>query len=381
MPRAYYNEIDAAACAILRQQIADGVIMPGDVDARSIKEVTADDLRGYTQCHFFAGGGLWSVAARMAGWPDARPLWTASCPCQPISAAGKRLGADDPRHLWPDLYRILTAARRAGFAAPVLVGEQVAGALGYNWFDGVRADLAAEEIAARTVDFPAGAVDAPQQRNRLYWIAVADDESGRRGTGLCEDGPVEDRTFAANGHGGDRTLVDAALDGRREGCAEPVLRRQQDDSSPGADLRSGAGEALGISSSAGQQRLPITGRIEGAAAGRTDAQRANGRDGGHGDLGHADGSRQFQRERDESGQRRWSRDANARGRNGTHWSDAEWIICHDGKARRAEPGIRLLVNGLPGRVDLWRVGGNAIVPQCAAEVLAAFLEAEAELAA
>jgi DNA (cytosine-5)-methyltransferase 1 len=44
--------------------------------------------------------------------------------------------------------------------------------------------------------------------------------------------------------------------------------------------------------------------------------------------------------------------------------------------RRTKPGLRLLVDGLPGRVDLWRIGGNAIVPQLAAEVLKAYLETE-----
>jgi DNA (cytosine-5)-methyltransferase 1 len=61
-------------------------------------------------------------------------------------------------------------------------------------------------------------------------------------------------------------------------------------------------------------------------------------------------------------------------RNGSYWSDADWINCHDGKARRAQSGIRFLVDGLPGRVDLWRVGGNAIVPEAAAEVIAAFMD-------
>jgi hypothetical protein len=62
-------------------------------------------------------------------------------------------------------------------------------------------------------------------------------------------------------------------------------------------------------------------------------------------------------------------------RNGSWWADAEWIISPlDGKARRAKPGIPFLVDGLPGRVDLWRVGGNAIVPILAAEVISAFME-------
>lgn len=78
---AYYNEHDAAAAQWLRNLIAMGAIAPGDVDERSITEVQPDDLRGYVQCHFFAGIGGWSLAARLAGWPDDRPLWTGSCPC------------------------------------------------------------------------------------------------------------------------------------------------------------------------------------------------------------------------------------------------------------------------------------------------------------
>ena len=66
---AYYNENDPFAAAWLRELIAQGVIADGEVDARSIKEVTAADLRGFTQCHFFAGIGVWAYA--LAAKPDA----------------------------------------------------------------------------------------------------------------------------------------------------------------------------------------------------------------------------------------------------------------------------------------------------------------------
>ncbi|WP_246727226.1 DNA cytosine methyltransferase [Antarcticirhabdus aurantiaca] len=172
--RAYYNEIDPDAAAVLRELITDDVIAPGDVDTRSIQDVRADDLRPYTQCHFFAGGGLWSVAARLAGWPDNRPLWTGSCPCQPLSPAGRKRGADDPRHLWPDLFRLIRSRR-----PPAFVGEQVAGPLGDVWFDGVHADLASAGYASRAVDIPACALNAPQERERR-WIAACPDSVGRR---------------------------------------------------------------------------------------------------------------------------------------------------------------------------------------------------------
>lgn len=323
---AYYNEIDPAAVAVLRELIARDVIAPGDVDNRSIKDVSPDELSGYTQCHFFAGGGLWSVAARLAGWPDDRELWTGSCPCQPYSAAGKGLGANDPRHLWPDFHRLIRARRPS-----VVMGEQVAGAAGYGWFDGVRADLAREDYAGRCVDIPASAVDAPHQRNRLYWLAMVDSKSERRGEGRTEHELQRGRDAAA---GANVQLQPDADCGRRDGRPEVAERRQeQRASSEWAD-----GCILSDAASLGQQIPP---------PGRQPAVKGP------------------------------QRSLDIR-RNGSWWADAEWIVSPlDNKARRTKPGLPFLVDGLPGRVDLWRIGGNAISPILAAEVIAAFLDAEA----
>ena len=163
---AYYNEIDPYAAQWLRNLIAAGHIAQGDVDERSIVDVKPDDLIGYTQCHFFAGIGGWSLAARLAGWPDDRPLWTGSCPCQPFSAAGKRKGEADERHLWPVLARIVRERR-----PPVVAGEQVASNDGLRWLDGVCADLEAANYTVWSADFCAASVGAPHIRQRLWWLA------------------------------------------------------------------------------------------------------------------------------------------------------------------------------------------------------------------
>lgn len=78
----YYNEFDPAAASWLRELISEGLIPRGVVDDRSITDVTADDLRGFTQCHFFAGIAGWSYALQLAGWSASRPVWTGSCPCR-----------------------------------------------------------------------------------------------------------------------------------------------------------------------------------------------------------------------------------------------------------------------------------------------------------
>lgn len=60
----YYNDADPTACAWLRELIAMGLLPAGEVDERSILEVEPADLRGFTQCHFFAGVGGWAYPRR-----------------------------------------------------------------------------------------------------------------------------------------------------------------------------------------------------------------------------------------------------------------------------------------------------------------------------
>ena len=162
----YYNEHDPFAAAWLRELIKAGLIAPGEVDERSIEEIQPSDLRGFTQCHFFAGIGGWSYALRLAGWPDECPTWTGSCPCQPLSVAGSRQGHADRRHLWPTFYRLIAECR-----PPVVFGEQVASKDGREWFAAVRADLEGVGYACGGADLCAASVGAPHIRQRLFWVA------------------------------------------------------------------------------------------------------------------------------------------------------------------------------------------------------------------
>jgi DNA (cytosine-5)-methyltransferase 1 len=188
------------------------LIAPGDVDTRSIEDVKPDDLAGYTQCHFFAGIGGWSLALRLAGWPDDRPVWTGSCPCQPFSAAGKGKGAADERHLWPAWFYLIRECRPR-----VVFGEQVETAIKHGWLDLVQADLEGISYAVGAVGLPAAGVGAPHQRARL-WFVADDDAPGRsleRGAGLL-DGQRQAQRHDADGCGTDGELADrerAGLEG------------------------------------------------------------------------------------------------------------------------------------------------------------------------
>ncbi|MEO6918686.1 MAG: DNA cytosine methyltransferase [Collimonas sp.] len=172
---AYYNEINKYAAQWLRNLISAGHIAPGDVDERSIEDVKPDDLRGYTQCHFFAGIGVWSYALRRAGWPDDRPVWTGSCPCQPFSAAGRGTGLSDERHLWPAWHHLIRE-RRPG----VVLGEQVEAAIGLGWLDLVQTDMEGSDYAFAPVGIPAAGVGSPNIRQRLWFVAHSNN-SGSQG--------------------------------------------------------------------------------------------------------------------------------------------------------------------------------------------------------
>lgn len=174
-PAAYYNEIDPFAAQWLRNLIAGGHIAPGEVDERSIEDVTPDDLRGFTQCHFFAGIGVWSHSLRLAGWPDDKPVWTGSCPCQPFSAAGKGDGFADERHLWPAFFHLISERRPQH-----VFGEQVASGNANAWFDLVQADLEGMGYAFGLVPFTSAGIGAPHIRERAYWVAESAGEQHQK---------------------------------------------------------------------------------------------------------------------------------------------------------------------------------------------------------
>ena len=170
----YYNEIDPYAVKWLINLIRQGVLPAGVVDDCPIQEVKAHDLKGYTQCHFFAGIAGWPLALRFAGWPEDRPVWTGSCPCQPFSGAGKQAGETDERHLWPTFYELIAERKPS-----VIFGEQVASKLGREWLAAVRLDLEELGYACGAADLCAAGVGAPHVRQRLFWVGDSADRDRR----------------------------------------------------------------------------------------------------------------------------------------------------------------------------------------------------------
>ena len=100
---------------------------------------------------------------------------TGGHPCQPFSVAGKRLGKEDDRHLWPEMLRIVVATRPRW-----VIAENVAGHINMG-LDQVLSDLEGEGYTSVPIVLPACAVDAPHRRDRVFIISHTDSFDGRRG--------------------------------------------------------------------------------------------------------------------------------------------------------------------------------------------------------
>lgn len=318
----YYNEIDPKAAAWLRELIRQGHIPTGHVDERSIVDVRPHELTQYTQCHFFAGIGGWPLALQLAGVPPTQSLWSMSCPCQPFSTAGKGLAQADERHLWPVAFDLIRECR-----PDTVVGEQVASAIGHGWLDGISADLEGEGYSCGAVVLGAHSVNAPHQRQRLYWVA----HNNNKGSQGRECGELSKCAFK--------------LTSGASGACSGLVLPNSDGCSAGSSASTTAGHRNTIE--------PAGSWIDGLA----DTNGSGSLDGINGAEG-------------------WRAEAVAQ-HSSNIWNDFTLVHCRDGKIRRVptEPAFFPLAHGVPARVVRLRGYGNAIVPQVAAEFVKASFEA------
>jgi len=347
---AYYNEINPYAAQWIRNLIDAGHIAPGIVDERSIEDVKPSDLDGFTQCHFFAGIAVWSHALRQAGWPDDRPVWTGSAPCQPFSIAGKGKGTADERHLWPAFHHLIKECK------PVVVfGEQVEAAIKHGWLDLVQDDLEGIGYTCGAVGIPAAGVGAPHIRQRLYWVANTE---------------LHGHPATQNGRG-------ASAQQSQRWVLQPEGTRHADrlagTNDKGLEGRREPGRECATELSLGQDSMAC-GMADSAVHGHVTTQRPQ-----HvRHLEQQQGREKKQSQRIESTSTCCSKSgglerSSASPTNG-FWRDADWLLCRDGKWRPVEPGTSPLANGATARVGRLRAYGNAIVSPVAQAFVKAYME-------
>ena len=306
----WYNDNEPFAAQWLRNLIAAAHIGEGTVDERSINDVRPQELAGFTRCHFFAGIAGWELALNLAGWPSDAVVWTGSCPCQPLSCAGKHLGEWDARHLWPVWYALIEKCR-----PPTIFGEQVASKDGREWLAGVRADLDAIGYAVGAADLPACSVGAPHRRQRLFWVANA-------------------------GHAAERDEDGGMGNTAPDGCEVRSRLHEEYD-------REGSGKGCG-NSILGD---PISTGLEGHGRDVDNRDRPERRD------------EEPCRPASQTGF--WDNYSIVWCRDPKGGPDIP---------RRTQPGVFPLAPRLPGRVGQLKAYGNSIVPQVAAKFVKTFIE-------
>lgn len=403
---AYYNEFEPYCVQWLKNLIAAGLIPAGDVDDRSITEVSPDDLAGYTQHHFFAGLGGWPLAARLAGWPDDKPLFSGSPPCQPYSTAGRQKGFDDTRDLWPDYFALIRSLR-----PPFITGEEVYAAVRHGWLDRAFTDLEGEGYTCRALGVPACAVNAPHRRDRLWIVACRSEETvadtaslrcqqRRSGSstplqGQCSErgweqagseqvgqlprrtqglgsGPVANRHglagrqvdkntgWSTNGSGtGHTTGSGCTDDGAVDHAVEPRLERlagHNEGAPERQETRRSTPPASGhvvVADTGGERRQQES---SGAPCHETTHGRQS-----HGDYvlaSHGEGAGPVANPAGDGRQQRRPAASSvgygcepATAASADAWSDADRIIGHDGKARRVPPGAESAICGVADGVS------------------------------
>lgn len=365
----YYNEFDPAAATWLRELIAAKLIPQGEVDTRSIKDVRADDLRGFTQCHFFAGIGGWSRALQLAGWPKDRPVWTGSCPCQCFSLAGAGKGAEDERDLWPVFFELVKACR-----PEYVFGEQVEAAIKHGWLDRVCANMEREKYTVGAIVLGAHSSGAPHLRQRLYWGAAR----------LAED--------SASIRCGGRNNADSAGQGWQQESRN--VGKLQDGFEGPCDFDC-VGNSEGNDKFWNSERRSC--EIETGRSSRNISMADNREQG-------LEGYREFRKKQIQEGRQGEKRHSCTSSISSfSPWSDFGLVYCRDNKVRRvpAESLLQCVADGLSegvdegrdccvleaergfplckkeeeiGRTMLLKGYGNAIIPQVAAEFIKAFEE-------
>lgn len=113
-------------------------------------------------------------------WRGRIDVLTGGFPCQPYSVAGKRLGKEDERHLWPEMLRAIREIQPRW-----VVGENVSGIINWNGglvFEEVQTDLEAQGYEVQAFILPAAGIGAPHRRDRVWFVAFKNTNKDGRGS-------------------------------------------------------------------------------------------------------------------------------------------------------------------------------------------------------
>ena len=246
---------------------------------------------------------------------------TGGYPCQPFSIAGRKKGEEDPRHLWPEYFRVIKELRPSW-----VIGENVSGHIKLG-LDTVLENLESEGYSARTFSISASSVGAKHQRERIWIVANARQHGGR----------IEPT-------------------GNSEGTGRGPLKTTERSADTDTISRSSEGEkTLANSVELGLEKHGHSETTESIKRGETMADtNVEGRQG----RIHRGQNKEW-----ENQQRYFGRNSAAHGQQEQNW----WDI---------EPELGRVAHGIPNRVDRLKGLGNSLVPQIPYFIAQSILQVE-----
>jgi len=231
---------------------------------------------------------------------DQIDIITGGYPCQPFSVAGNKKGEQDPRHLWPEYFRLVQECRPTW-----VIGENVGGHIKLG-LDTVLKDLESEGYSTRTFSISAASIGANHKRERVWIIANSNN--------------TRDRTS------------EYGIERKKQESITERQRRSQSQFSRYSETLANSNDRL----SNGKNEEVRTGR--------------NTFNNGSSDLGNSENKRQQEQWNPESIPETFKRETERSSTERSSWWDVE-------------PNVGRVVNGIPKRVDRLKSLGNSLIPQ------------------
>jgi len=280
---------------------------------------------------------------------------TGGYPCQPFSVAGRKKGEKDPRHLWPEMFRLVQELRPSW-----VIGENVSGHIKLG-LDTVLKNLESEGYAARTFSISASSIGANHQRERVWIIA----NSERNGLTTSEKRGGFEKTISEQQKRENNTF-------NSEGASSiPLSSKNVEDTRQhgGGFEPSGNKESIGRGSSEKTKWSTNADQTSGSSKRReimADTKNIGSILSSHEGEQQGNSTRCSEGQSEGDGQTMADTSSERTSRGETGWEDAENV----GQSSRRpwdgwwdiEPDVGRVANGVPKRVDRLKSLGNSLVP-------------------